>query len=33
MRIIPQHVSGHVRDTYMKLLGINKCNFLHVGYM
>ena len=25
MRIIPQHVSGHVRDTCMKVLGINKC--------
>ena len=25
MRIIPQHVSGHVRDTCMKFLGINKC--------
>ena len=24
MRIIPQHVSGHVRDTCMKFLGINK---------
>ena len=34
MRIIPQHVSGHVRDTCMKILGINKCIFtcwLHVG--
>ena len=27
MRIIPQHVSGHVRDTCMKLLGISKCRF------
>ena len=27
MRIIPQHMSGHVRDTYMKILGINKCIF------
>ena len=25
MRIIPQHVSGHVRDTCMKILGIIKC--------
>ena len=25
MRIIPQHVSGHVRDTCMTFLGINKC--------
>ena len=27
MRIIPQYVSGHVRDTCMKFLGINKCTF------
>ena len=27
MRIIPQHVSGHVRDTCMKILGNNTCNF------
>ena len=27
MRIIPQHVSGHVRDTCMKFLGISKCKF------
>ena len=27
MRIISQHVSGHVRDTCMKFLGINKCKF------
>ena len=25
MRIVPQHVSGHIRDTCMKFLGINKC--------
>ena len=25
MRIIPQHVSRHVRDTCMKFLGINTC--------
>ena len=25
MCIIPQHVSGHVRDTCMKFLGIDKC--------
>ena len=25
MRIIPQHVSGHVRDACMKFLGINTC--------
>ena len=25
MRIIPQHASGHVRDTCMKILGIIKC--------
>ena len=29
MHIIPQHVSGHVRDTCMKVLGINKC-ILHM---
>ena len=33
MRIIPQHVSGHVRDTCMKFLGINEMQILHVGYM
>ena len=27
MRMIPKHVSGHVRDTCMKFLGINKCTF------
>ena len=27
MRIIPQHVSGHVRDTCMTFLGINTCKF------
>ena len=27
MHIIPQHVSGHVRDTCMKFLGINKYIF------
>ena len=27
MIIIPQHVSGHVRDTCMKFLGINRCKF------
>ena len=27
IRIIPQHVSGHVRDTCMKVLGISKCKF------
>ena len=27
MRIIPQHMSGHVKDTCMKILGINKCMF------
>ena len=27
MRIIPQHMSRHVRDTCMKFLGINKCKF------
>ena len=33
MRIIPQRVSGHVRDTCMKIFGINKRIFtcwLHV---
>ena len=27
MRIIPQHVSGHVRDACMKIVGIIKCKF------
>ena len=27
MRIIPGHLSGHVRDTCVKFLGINKCKF------
>ena len=30
MRIIPQHVSGHVRDACVKFLGINKLRWLHV---
>ena len=36
MRIIPQHVSGNVRDTCMKFSGISKCKIYMLvsnGYM
>ena len=33
MRITPQHVSGHVRDTCMKFLENTYMYTLHVGYM